>query len=74
MLFYYRAALAEVYQKAPQKAERHWVQNMAHITLAAQRDDGLFANEIPLMKEDDPLIAAPFALRTLLFCREALKK
>jgi len=74
MLFYYRAALAEVYEKAPQKAERHWVRNLAHITLTAQRDDGLFANDIPLMKEDDPLVATPFALRTLLFCREFLNK
>jgi len=26
------------------------------------------------MKEDDPLIATPFALETLLLCREALAK
>jgi len=74
MLFYYRAAVAEALVPYLAKNERPWIRSLAEVTLAAQREDGLFANEISLMKEDEPLIATPNALRTLLICREALAK
>lgn len=74
MIFYYRAAVAEALVPHLAKNERPWIRSLAEITLAAQREDGLFANEISLMKEDEPLIATPNALRTLLICRETLAR
>ena len=41
-------------------------QSLAQAMLELQRPDGSWANPEDIVKEDDPLIATPFAVRTLL--------
>ena len=72
--FYYRAVMAELAACGFLKVDRGWWDKLAEFTCAAQRQDGLWANEANLMKEDDPLIASPLALRVLILCRQALHR
>ncbi len=68
MLHYYRAASAQVFgafgvKEAP--AGRDWRQDLIAAFAREQREDGSFASESGLMKEDDPLIATALAVKAL---------
>ncbi len=39
---------------------------------STQRADGAWANEVSDSREDDPLVATPFAASALLICRQQL--
>ncbi|MEO0966158.1 MAG: hypothetical protein AAFY08_13700 [Planctomycetota bacterium] len=49
-----------------------WADQLALALIASQRADGAWRNPSTDGKEDDPLIATPFALSALAVCRNAL--
>ena len=49
-----------------------WAEAMADALLARQSPDGSWANAYADSREDDPLIATPFAAAALLICRRIL--
>ena len=62
LAFYYAAAVSQAFQElgaSPGDA-------LAGALKSTQRSDGSWANAENLVKEDDPLIATPFAVRALL--------
>jgi squalene-hopene/tetraprenyl-beta-curcumene cyclase len=60
--FYYAAASAEAGRRMGVVQDAELVADL----MKTQRADGLWVNADSLVKEDDPLIAAPFALAALL--------
>jgi squalene-hopene/tetraprenyl-beta-curcumene cyclase len=48
-----------------------WAADMANTLLGHQREDGSWANNVVDVREDDPLVATPFCLQALCFCRIA---
>ncbi len=64
---YYRAASAEVFARLG--GPDGWRATMTSAIEAEQRDDGSFANESPLQKEDDPLVATALAVSALVSAR-----
>jgi hypothetical protein len=50
-------------------APPRWAEDLAHELLTRQAEDGSFRNAFTMMKEDDPLVATPFAAAALAFCR-----
>lgn len=68
--FYYAAVSALVFTalKIPE-ADSDWRTPLREFLLKQQRADGSFANQNLIVKEDDPLIATPFALQALLLVR-----
>ena len=71
-VFYSRAAAARVFarlgvEEAP--AGRDWRAALVAVLVAEQADDGRFVGHDARMKEDDPLIATPLALRALAAAR-----
>ncbi|WP_428268566.1 hypothetical protein [Haliangium sp.] len=50
----------------------HWARALAEALLARQREDGAWANEYTELREDDPLLATPFAMAALLTARMVL--
>jgi len=50
----------------------HWAAELAEELLQRQRPDGSWENPYTDAKEDDPLVATPFAAAALAFCRAAL--
>lgn len=76
LTFYYRAATSEALLKLDTIAANPviaWQEKIATPTIALQREEGTFKNTSILMKEDDPLIATPLALKTLWNCRTTLE-
>ncbi len=65
---YFRSALSGRLSNVEDKPDVLMAQ-IAAATLASQKADGTWKNEVILMKEDDPLVATAFALRTLIHCR-----
>jgi hypothetical protein len=61
--FYHVAVRAEV-ERALGEAPA-WRDRAARVLASAQRPDGSFANESPLMKEDDPILCTTLALLAL---------
>ncbi len=51
---------------------RNWAAELAREVLARRREDGTWVNPYTDAKEDDPLVATPFAAAALIICREAL--
>jgi len=77
MVLYYRqgllTALLDRAASSPSKpAEIAAIEKIAVATLAFGRRDGIWQSLTVLMKEDDPLIGTPLALKTLWQCRAAL--
>ncbi|HET6203065.1 MAG TPA: prenyltransferase/squalene oxidase repeat-containing protein [Planctomycetota bacterium] len=67
MRFYYLAASAEAFARiGPSDAPEAWQEGTLAALREGQRPDGSFANGSDLGKEDDPLVATPFALLSLL--------
>ncbi|HEV3196648.1 MAG TPA: prenyltransferase/squalene oxidase repeat-containing protein [Bryobacteraceae bacterium] len=62
LAFYYAATSAQVFEALKLKAGTGVVDGL----LRTQRSDGSWANPENLVKEDDPLIATPFAIRALV--------
>jgi hypothetical protein len=62
LAFYYAAASTQAFHALRQDAGRGVIDGL----LRTQRSDGAWANPETLVKEDDPLIATPFAIRALL--------
>jgi len=60
---YYRAATARCFARFG--GPPNWRAAMIEAIGAEQNEDGTWRNESPLQKEDDPLIATPFALQAL---------
>jgi len=71
--FYYAASVADTFTLLGEGPD-DWAQDLARALLGKQLDNGSFANPFTDGKEDDPLIATPFALRAMLACRDQLKK
>lgn len=61
LAFYYAAASTKAFQALRQDAGSGVIEGL----LRAQRSDGAWVNPENLVKEDDPLIATPFAIRAL---------
>lgn len=69
--FYYAASVADTFTLLGQGPDG-WAQQLAASLIKRQNADGSFVNPYTDGKEDDPLIATPFALRAMVACREAL--
>lgn len=69
--FYYAASVADTFALLGQGPD-NWSADLATALLQKQREDGSFANPFTDGKEDDPLIATPFALRAMIACRDNL--
>ncbi|MEM9252049.1 MAG: hypothetical protein AAGB29_06835, partial [Planctomycetota bacterium] len=52
--------------------ETPWAEQLAEALIATQDADGAWRNASTDGKEDDPLVATPFALSALAVCRNAL--
>ncbi|GAB4560748.1 MAG: hypothetical protein Tsb0020_07690 [Haliangiales bacterium] len=50
----------------------HWAEALAEVLLERQREDGSWSNPYTELREDDPLIATPFAIAGLATARMAL--
>ena len=61
LAFYYSSAIAQVSRSLNLDADSSMVESLNR----SQRADGSWANPENLVKEDDPLIATPFAIRAL---------
>ncbi|MEM9346051.1 MAG: hypothetical protein AAGB26_05490 [Planctomycetota bacterium] len=71
--FYYAASVADTFTLLGEGPE-NWSQKLAEALIDRQNKDGSFANPFTDGKEDDPLIATPFALRAMLTCRHYLSE
>ena len=65
LAFYYAAASAEAFRALQVKPGGQVAEGLER----TQRPDGAWINAENLVKEDDPLIATPFAVRALLAYR-----
>jgi hypothetical protein len=77
--FYYAASVARAFQLAPMGNDQalgrgEWAMRLANRLLSRQRIDGSWSNPAVDVREDDPLVATPFALRTLQLCRDDLQR
>ena len=50
----------------------HWARALAEALLSRQRPDGAWANPSTELREDDPLVATPFAMAALAIARMVL--
>jgi hypothetical protein len=66
LAFYYAAASAQAFQSLKLDGGTGAIDGL----LRTQRSDGSWANPENLVKEDDPLIATPFAIRALVAASE----
>lgn len=55
-----------------QPQTQRWAVALAEALLAQQRGDGTWVNRFTDAREDDPLVATPFAAASLVICREFL--
>lgn len=69
--FYYAASVADTFILLGEGPE-NWSQDLAQTLIDKQQADGSFVNPFTDGKEDDPLIATPFALRAMLACKHDL--
>jgi squalene-hopene/tetraprenyl-beta-curcumene cyclase len=76
--YYYSASVAQALHRiemAGYGGEPHWAPWATTISLALlakQRMDGAWSNPVVDVREDDPLVATPLAMRALVECRAAL--
>lgn len=71
--FYYCWSLAHAMRRG-QVHELNRTAALADELISRQRADGSWKNELTDAKEDDPLVATPFAAAALAICREQLSK
>ena len=71
--FYYAASVADTFTLLGDSPD-NWAQDLVAALLKKQQPNGAFANLFTDGKEDDPLIATPFALRAMLACRDAMTR
>jgi hypothetical protein len=75
--YYYAASLAIAFRRMhtddPKLANAHWAMTLSKRLLQYQRPDGSWSNPAVDTREDDPLIATPFAVSALQICVEALR-
>lgn len=73
--YYYCRSLAVCIEHFPSLLrDGIWLKQIASCLLARQRDDGAWSNPVVDVREDDPLVATPLALETLLICRSRCGK
>jgi hypothetical protein len=78
--FYYAWSLAHAFRAlgiAEIESEGHkvaWAEALANELVRRQRDDGTWSNRFTASKEDDPLVATPFAAGALALCRTVLAR
>lgn len=53
---------------------RHWAEWLAETLIERQQADGSWKNGSSAVKEDDPLVATPFAASALWICRDVLSR
>ena len=76
--FYYCWSLAHALQRlgvntvSTPGGEVNWAAALADELLSRQRADGAWANAISDSREDEPLVATPFAASALVICRQQL--
>lgn len=78
--YYYACSLAQALEQLQQRhvplapARRQWASALADELMKRQRADGSWVNRFTDGKEDDPLVATPFAASALAICRRAMAK
>jgi hypothetical protein len=78
--FYYAWSVAHAFRAlgiAAISADGHklaWAEALASELIRRQRDDGTWVNPFTASKEDDPLVATPFAVGALGICRTLLAR
>ena len=51
-----------------------WARRLSHRLTSRQREDGAWSNPAVDVREDDPFVATPLALRALQLCRDELRR
>jgi len=73
LFYYYSASIAEALSISARGSDAvNWIQPLASALLDRQRPDGSWVNTAVDVREDDPLVATPLAIRALHCCRQAL--
>jgi len=67
VFFYYCASVAQAF--AEMAAPASWGKELSRELLTRQRQDGSWSNPVVDVREDDPLVATPMAMRALAACR-----
>jgi hypothetical protein len=67
VFYYYTASVARAFADTSEPAG--WAKELSHELLSRQRQDGSWSNAVVDVREDDPLVATPLALRALAACR-----
>lgn len=72
--FYYAASAARAFRvaKVTEAGGKPWAETLAAALLAKQKPDGSWANDVALVRENEPVLATAYAIRTLADCRAAL--
>ncbi|MCE9634285.1 MAG: HEAT repeat domain-containing protein [Planctomycetes bacterium] len=69
VMYYYaaeRSLLRDDLRRADDGPARAWENSTRRMLIERQRADGSWANDVSLMREDEPLVATGFALQTLV--------
>jgi hypothetical protein len=75
--FYYAVSVAQAFRAVQisndeQLANGEWARRLADRLISQQTEDGSWRNPAVDVREDDPLVATPMAMRTLQICHEEL--
>jgi squalene-hopene/tetraprenyl-beta-curcumene cyclase len=66
VFYYYCASVARAF--ADMAGPSGWAEDLSRELLSRQRTNGSWSNSVVDVREDDPLVATPLALRTLAAC------
>jgi hypothetical protein len=67
VFYYYCASVSRAFSEMAGPAG--WAEEMGHELLVRERLDGSWSNSVVDVREDDPLVATPLAMRGLAVCR-----
>jgi hypothetical protein len=76
--YYYAASVASAFRAVgipddEPLGKGEWARRLSQRLISRQREDGSWSNPAVDVREDDPLVATPLALRSLQICRDELK-
>jgi len=73
LFYYYSASVSEALCISAGGSDAvNWIEPLSTALLDRQRSDGSWVNAAVDVREDDPLVATPLAMRALHYCRQAL--
>jgi hypothetical protein len=77
--YYYASSVARALQATRIQDDEslgraEWAGRLSRRLITRQRDDGAWSNAAVDVREDDPLVATPLALRALHVCRDELRR